>query len=120
MNQRHLIHPSSFILHPSSFILHPSSFILHPSSFILHPSSFILHPSSFILHPSSFILHPSSFILHDPSSHIPSLCYSGTRIRGFAAGRRAVARRWRIRHKFAAGLLLVVGMIGMLSGGAFY
>lgn len=31
-----------------------------------------------------------------------------------------LARRWRIRHKLGAGLLLVVGMISMLSGGAFY
>lgn len=29
-------------------------------------------------------------------------------------------RRWRIRHKLGAGLLLVVGMTAMLSGGAFY
>ncbi|MFO0946836.1 MAG: HAMP domain-containing sensor histidine kinase [Planctomycetota bacterium] len=28
--------------------------------------------------------------------------------------------RWRIRHKFAAGLLLVVGMTGLLSAGSFY
>jgi two-component system NtrC family sensor kinase len=31
-----------------------------------------------------------------------------------------VTRRWRIRHKLGAGLLLVVGMTAMLSGGAFY
>lgn len=28
--------------------------------------------------------------------------------------------RWRIRHKFAAGLFLVVGMTGLLSAGSFY
>lgn len=31
-----------------------------------------------------------------------------------------MAFRWRIRHKLAAGLVLVVGMTGVLSAGSFY